>query len=244
MDLEIVVQTDVDCFLTMRYQQHGIEPHERLKMVRGVLYTRDPHLAFDNYLEMDEIHPGDKKTHRFKLPFPYVCKTFYWKFVGTVGGVWSPSHSPVFSEHLKEVIEVTKEIFFPVAYTTGAWSSGRLHDAELTTSAQMARMPFSIPDNFNALLSAEIICHVVGRFAACNWDIRSAYGKEGEYGATHLEDDTTTTYDTRGDYLVVFMVDASGILTGISAGDVGGLYLQLMHSEHDVNVVGLRLKYE
>ncbi|MBA7637386.1 hypothetical protein ES703_45030 [subsurface metagenome] len=244
MDLEIAVQTDVDCHLTMRYQQHGIEPHERMRMIRGVAFYTDPHLAFDNYRELDELHSGDHKTHRFKLPFPYICKTYYWKFVGTVGGVWSPSHSPVFLEHLTEVIEVTKEIYFPVAYTNGRWSTGRLHDAELTTSAQIARMPFSIPDNFETLLSAEIICHVVGRYSACNWDINSAYGKEGEYGAEHLEEDVTTTYNTLGIYLRVFLVDASGILTGISAGDVGGVLLQLMHSEHDVNVCGLRLKYE
>ncbi len=245
-DLKIVVQTDVDCHLTMRYQQHGIEPHHRTKMVRGVPQTKDPHLAFDNYLEMDEQDAGDHKTHRFKLTFPYICKTYYWKFVGTIGALWSPSHSPVFSEHLKEVEPVTKEIYFPVLTNSNSGSVMlNLQSYPIVrcyASGHSGFIPFYVPDNFEALEVAEIIVIPQGTQPNAQWSIRSTYAKVGENCYTNLEADNVSTYSVVDD--VLFSIDAKPILSSLAPGQFGGIWFYQRHADHWVRVLGMRFKYE
>lgn len=99
----ILVTTDVPCHLTMRYQQVGLEVHRRISMLRGVPFDDDPHLGFDNYLELEQEEAGDTETHSFALAFPHVCKIFYFIWVATIGGIPSLSQTPLWWEHCKEV---------------------------------------------------------------------------------------------------------------------------------------------
>jgi len=246
-DLKIVVQTDVDCHLTMRYQQKGIEPHHRLRMIRGVPQTRDPHLAFDNYLEMDEQNAGDHKTHRFKLRFPHVCKTYYWKFVGTIGGIWSPSHSPVFSEHLQEVIEVTKEIYFPIMNfdpLANADAFGKVPVFRSLASAHFCHIPFFVPDNFEELTIAEIVMICRNESAVADWNFTVTFASHGELYNTHVNFDYASTYDCTGQMSKIKKVDITALFAGIAIGDFGGVEWWQGHADHDAYIMGMRFRYE
>ncbi|MBA7641489.1 hypothetical protein ES703_49172 [subsurface metagenome] len=246
-DLKIVVQTDVDCHLTMRYQQHGIEPHFRTKMVRGVPQTKDPHLAFDNYLEMDELDAGDHKTHRFKLPFPYVYKTYYWKFVGTIGGAWSPSHSPVFSEHLTEVIEVTKEIYFPIMNfdpLANADAFGDIPVFRSLASNHTCHIPFFVPDNFEELTIAEVVLIVRNTDHQAEWGFTVTFASQGELYNTHKHSDLATTYDCSGQMDQIKKIDITALFADIAIGDFGGVEFLQIHADHDALIMGMRFRYE
>jgi len=97
--LWITATTDRLCSLTMRYQQTGIVLHERITIVRGVPFTRDPHQAFDNYQTQLQIETGETLIHTFAIDGWYPCKSWHWMFVAMIGGSWSPSYSPVFTWH-------------------------------------------------------------------------------------------------------------------------------------------------
>lgn len=245
--LEIFVETDAPCHLTMLYQQSGIKIHDRITMKRGVPLFRDPHLAFDNYQTQEQTEAGDTPGHHFSIVYPYICKTYYWKFIGTVDGIDSPSHSPVFALHLeKEEIPpiMEKEIYFPVIYGSNGISGSWTPSAPLRASSEYATMPLSIPFDFNTLISAHIIVIPLCSGAAVNWDINAAHIAKGESYMDGRESDVTTTYDTRDYFYRVMHIPCEQILTDLSPGDVGGVWLQQQHSEEEVNVMGLRLKYE
>lgn len=107
------------------------------------------------------------------------------------------------------------------------------------------RWPFEIPDDFSSLVVAHI--HVTPTAGAAgsgkDIDLYSNYSASGEDSTLHQENDTTSTYqlgsvaDERGD------LDVSGVLTGIAAGDRGGVlvdhqsiggtaYYTLLHIEY------------
>lgn len=98
-DKVIVAITDVPCHLFMRYQDTGIVLHRRIKIMRGVPMTRDPHLGFDNWLSVEQQQEGDTLEHWFAIPDFQPCQTWYWQFSGTINGQESPSLSPVFKQH-------------------------------------------------------------------------------------------------------------------------------------------------
>lgn len=97
--LEISLQTDVPCHLWLHRNQEGIIVHPRMMIRRGAPTWRNPHLGFNIESSIEQKEPGDTLEHSFSLDFPYICKTWYYYFKGTINGNTSPSRSPFFNDH-------------------------------------------------------------------------------------------------------------------------------------------------
>lgn len=91
---------------------------------------------------------------------------------------------------------------------------------------------FAIPDDFNALVSLEMIMAPTAGAAGSGKDVdlSSTYGAIGEVTNFHAETDTSSTYDF-GTSLTFAAIDVSGVFTNLAAGDICGL-------EWDNNGVG------
>lgn len=139
---------------------------------------------------------------------------------------------------------VTKEFYVPATSPVdGAAMSEHGDFPVIACNAlnECALISFDIPHDFNSLITAVLTTLAPGTQAGSNWDISSDYCADGEAFATHSESDTATTYDAviteRLD------IDISGILSAIAAGDAVGIRLKSATEGHDVNIVGVRIRY-
>tara|TARA_Y100000310_G_scaffold281082_1_gene301311 strand:- start:17005 stop:17472 length:468 start_codon:yes stop_codon:yes gene_type:complete len=138
----------------------------------------------------------------------------------------------------------TQEFFTPVCGvlngvmgTSNGWTY-----ADLNASGEKGLTSFYIPDDYSSLTEATIWIHAIGGGAAENWDIDSNYAADGEAYNQHTESDTGTTYNVTGN--TMYEIDASGILTGIAAGDYCTVTLTSATTGHDCRVIGVRIKYQ
>ena len=139
-------------------------------------------------------------------------------------------------------IAATRELFFPVTYSAPAISTDTyIPVGPLADASHVALMAFFIPADFLVLTSAVIWVIPKATQANANWDIFSWYAQDGEPRNTHAETDAAATYNVTDNQN--FEVDVSGILTALAALDRGGIQLLLQDNAHDVNVVGLYIKY-
>lgn len=135
----------------------------------------------------------------------------------------------------------TKELFVPATFGSidnfyGAYPVKRCNIAN-----PHAYMCFMAPLDFSSISSAQIIVIPRATQGAANWDIESDYAAAGEAYNTHHESDSASTYEVADNQL--FAIDVSGILSGLAAGDFVGIKLTQSTTGHDVDVLGLRLKY-
>lgn len=135
-----------------------------------------------------------------------------------------------------------KEMFIPTTVRTGGVmvNHGYYPVARLVGSGQDALMSFFVPDDWEGLISAQIL--VIPLTNGAPWDIFSSYGMVGEIYNIHEEEDTTSGYTVTENEM--YAVDAKGILTGIQKYDKVGVMLMLTSADYDTEVIGLRLNYE
>lgn len=70
------------------------------KEKRGAVWYYDNKMCFVAWKECEQDEAGDTTTHTFSCPiFPYCVKVWYI-FVGTIGGVPSPSNTAIFEAHM------------------------------------------------------------------------------------------------------------------------------------------------
>lgn len=76
--------------------------HPRPTIVRGLTILQIPYYCFTVYEDNEQYQSGDTYHHTFiKEPWA-TCETRYFYFLGTIGGVESPSTSPIYSKHRGE----------------------------------------------------------------------------------------------------------------------------------------------
>lgn len=96
---KIVVTTDVECRLYMRWTTFIPQKHLIPVMRRGIAIHDTPRICFVSYHQNDQQEPGQSLTHTFiKLNWP-ICQTRWFYFIGTILGVQSPSTSGIFELH-------------------------------------------------------------------------------------------------------------------------------------------------
>lgn len=98
----ISVVTDIACHLTCLHTKSPMRVHNSEKNVRGSLVLGNPDYCFTSYNETEQNEAGDTLTHTFSFGDFGVGEQRWWVFVGTVGGVDSPSQSPIFTYKYKD----------------------------------------------------------------------------------------------------------------------------------------------
>lgn len=99
---KIVVTTNNPCHLWIRYSYTIPQKHILLELERGAYIERRAKYCFVAYYNLEQEETDDTLEHTFWLePWP-VCQTRWFYFFGTVGGVDSPSESPIFEKHRSE----------------------------------------------------------------------------------------------------------------------------------------------
>jgi len=138
------------------------------------------------------------------------------------------------------------ELWFAVTTGTTAGSAGLNNYgdfpvANLTTGSDIAHITGHLPDDLTTLEELKLVVIPRASQAAANWDIETDYGAIGEAHTNHTNDDTASTYSVTADQ--TFEIDLKAIMTSLAAGDFFGIELTLQNSSHDVDVLGVRLKY-
>ena len=96
----IRITTSEAAHLTLRYTY--TEPVKTLtpKEKRGAVWYYDNKMCFVAWKECEQDEPGDTTTHTFSCPIFPTCVRVWYIFIGTIGGVPSPSNTAIFEAHM------------------------------------------------------------------------------------------------------------------------------------------------
>ena len=95
----LVVTTDVPCHLWMKWTLQPPDKHPKTYVKRGLKTMWGLRYCFVATTDNEQAEAGDTLTHTFtKLNWPW-CQTRWFYFYGSVGGLASPSTSPIFKLH-------------------------------------------------------------------------------------------------------------------------------------------------
>lgn len=136
-----------------------------------------------------------------------------------------------------------REVWAQMNYTTGAWSAQLNYAAALlAVNGQRAGATFHVPDDYNGVITAEIVLIPITGGVNEDIDIQSTYAAPGEANNTHAEADAASTYNlTAGD---MSSISITGIMTSIAAGDFIGVQIIDNVAGSDAKyVLGIRLVY-
>lgn len=134
-----------------------------------------------------------------------------------------------------------KELYVPVTYATEMGAYVGYPVGRCDGAGDLGYISFRVPEDFNAITEAMIIVIPRATQAAANWDIRALHAATGEAYDTHDTSDIASTYNVVDEQ--IFEVDASTICAAITAGDIAGVLLSQAAAGHNVDVVGLFLRY-
>ena len=99
----ITITTDVPCHLWLRWTDKQPWVHRRTVIQRGLRVPWLSYFCFAAWLAIEQQEAGDTTTHTFTWLGWQVCQRKYFCFSGTRQGDKSPSDSPIFWKHYKEV---------------------------------------------------------------------------------------------------------------------------------------------
>ena len=95
----IIATTDVPCHLWAYYTFEEPWVHRTTRVRRGVNYPWFAYWCFVSWKKVEQQEAGDTLIHTFLIPSLIYCQTFWTALAGTIGGVRSPSESPIFKKH-------------------------------------------------------------------------------------------------------------------------------------------------
>lgn len=96
---KIVLTTDRPCHLWLYWSNHPPWVHREATTRRGLTLPWDAYWCYVAWHKIEQQEPGDTLIHTFTWGEWQSCQTKYFRFHGTIGGVESPSDSPIFSKH-------------------------------------------------------------------------------------------------------------------------------------------------
>lgn len=96
---EIVLTTDRPCHLWLYWTMNPPWVHRITRLERGLSVPWDAYWCYTSWTLIEQDEGGDTTTHTFQWPGWVNCQTKYFRFHGTIGGVNSPSDSPIFWKH-------------------------------------------------------------------------------------------------------------------------------------------------
>ncbi len=148
------------------------------------------------------------------------------------------------TQYDQAVADIGKEIFVPCVYGNlagGGTVYGDFLTGQLNDAAHFAVMTFKVPRDFTAITNAEIIVIPRATQGAADWDIATDYGAVGQLYNAHSEADAARTYNVVNNTL--FAVSIATELSALVANDYVGVRITQGTAGHNVNVVGIRLRY-
>lgn len=133
-----------------------------------------------------------------------------------------------------------KEIYFMATDYGAEHGDFRVRNVSGTASFNFT---FCIPDDFNALLSLDLLAIPDGTRADADIDLDSDYGQVGEQFDNHSETDTTSTFALVQDEIAE--IDISSVFSALAAGDYCGLQVDnnISGPSFSVDYFGIRLRY-
>jgi len=112
----IVVQTDIECHLFMRWTIEPPLKHPVTRFRRGIRLLDDVYYCFVSFTENEQLEPGDTYIHTFEKRNWPICETRYFYFVGIKRRQSTPSATAIFTLHREEPYIPTQ--FGPVIAST------------------------------------------------------------------------------------------------------------------------------
>jgi hypothetical protein len=95
----VTCTTNYPVHLWLRWTNVEPKKHVNQRMVRGAPVGTYIDQCFTVFHDLEQNEPGDTLVHTFTAePWP-ICQTRWFYLWGTVGGVLSPSCSPIFKYH-------------------------------------------------------------------------------------------------------------------------------------------------
>lgn len=139
---------------------------------------------------------------------------------------------------------LNKTVFFPANLQTGTDQGS--HRIVAQKKNESITYGFSVPEDFGALVSLEMIgIPSVGAAAAAqNIDLFSDYGAIGEDITEHSEAEITTAYDFTGLALKFAVIDVSVVFNSLAAGDICGLTIDHKNIGGTIGYKGIKLVYK
>jgi len=95
----LVATTDVPCHLFARMTTTPPRKHDLPSYRRGLYLQGDIRFCFVVYEDNEQAEAGDTLIHTFAKSAWPVCETRWFYFLGKIGGISSPSESPIFKFH-------------------------------------------------------------------------------------------------------------------------------------------------
>lgn len=96
---EIVLTTDRPCHLWLYWTMNPPWVHRITRLERGLSVPWDAYWCYTSWTLIEQDEDGDTTEHTFSWLGWVNCQTKYFRFHGTIGGVNSPSDSPIFWKH-------------------------------------------------------------------------------------------------------------------------------------------------
>lgn len=97
--VRIVVITDIPCHIYCRLTLKQPRLHKKPAYRRGIWLNDDIRFCFTVFEDNEQYEDGNTLLHTFWKPSWDICTTKWCYFFGFVGGVASPSTSPLFKYH-------------------------------------------------------------------------------------------------------------------------------------------------
>lgn len=92
----VVCTSDVPCHLTLYKTDQPPRKHPLTRVLRGLEIPWSVYFCFVSYIGHEQVESGDTLTHTFRIyDWPFLA-TRWFCITGDIGGVQSPSASPVF----------------------------------------------------------------------------------------------------------------------------------------------------
>jgi len=103
--LKVALRTDVDAHLWLYWTDVETRMHLREDTDSGVRWKWAPRFCIVELNAVEQNEPGDTEWHTFAFGPWTECQTRWWIFAGYIGGVQSPSVSPIMKAHYQTFIK-------------------------------------------------------------------------------------------------------------------------------------------
>jgi hypothetical protein len=141
-------------------------------------------------------------------------------------------------------LEAAIPISFTKCFLPDTNSNDGNHRIRTIGASANFNLEFAVPNDFNALVSIEVIISPTGGGGGSgkDLDLSSSYGNIGETTNFHSETDTTSTYDfgTAGEFKAI---DVSSVFSLLSANDICGLNWDNNSVGGTINIYAIKLIY-
>lgn len=136
----------------------------------------------------------------------------------------------------------TKDVFFPALHAENGASENvdanvYISSIQLRNAGEGAGIAFYIPHDFTSIVAAELLVWARNT-TTLDLTVDAGWAADGEVATTDSASISESVTN-----LEFYDFDVAAALTGIAAGDMGGMRVRQVANTDDCNIIGLRLRY-